>query len=63
MGLSFPAELRYADSHEYAGPSDDGIKVGISAFAVDQLGDIVFVELPEVGAGFRHRGGGQPGRD
>ena len=24
MGLSFPAELRYADSHEYAGPSDDG---------------------------------------
>ena len=27
-----------------------GIKVGISAFAVDQLGDIVFVELPEVGA-------------
>ena len=50
MGLSFPAELRYADSHEYAGPSDEGIKVGISAFAVDQLGDIVFVELPEVGA-------------
>ena len=50
MGLSFPAELRYADSHEYAGPSDEGITVGISAFAVDQLGDIVFVELPEVGA-------------
>ena len=49
MALTFPAELRYADSHEYAGPSDEGIKVGISAFAVDQLGDIVFVELPEVG--------------
>lgn len=50
MALSFPAELRYADSHEYAGPADSGVKVGISAFAVDQLGDIVFVELPEVGA-------------
>ena len=37
MGLSFPAELRYADSHEYAGPSDDGLTVGISAFAVDQV--------------------------
>ena len=46
MGLSFPAELRYADSHEYAGPSDDGIKVGISAFAVDQLGDIVLLSCP-----------------
>ena len=50
MALSFPAELRYADSHEYAGPAETGMKVGISAFAVDQLGDIVFVELPEPGA-------------
>ena len=50
MALTFPAELRYADSHEYAGPSDEGIKVGISAFAVDQLGDIVFVDLPDVGS-------------
>ena len=50
MALSFPAELRYADSHEYAGPVETGMKVGISAFAVDQLGDIVFVELPEPGA-------------
>ena len=49
MALSFPAELRYADSHEYAGPADAGMKVGISAFAVDHLGDIVFVELPEPG--------------
>jgi len=49
MALSFPAELRYADSHEYAGPAETGMKVGISAFAVDQLGDIVFVELPELG--------------
>ena len=57
MGLTFPAELRYADSHEYAGPSDEGVKVGISAFAVDQLGDIVFVELPSPGDTFE---AGQP---
>jgi len=49
MALSFPAELRYADSHEYAGTSGAGMRLGISAFAVDQLGDIVFVELPAVG--------------
>ena len=49
MALSFPAELRYADSHEYAGPGTAGMRLGLSAFAVDQLGDIVFVDLPAVG--------------
>lgn len=50
MALSFPADLRYADSHEYAGSCSAGVKVGISAFAVEQLGDIVFVELPAAGS-------------
>lgn len=50
MALSFPDDCRYADSHEYVRPQGDTLRVGISAFAVDQLGDIVFVELPEVGA-------------
>jgi len=50
MALSFPTDCRYSDSHEYARPEGDLARVGISAFAVDQLGDIVFVELPEVGA-------------
>jgi glycine cleavage system H protein len=50
MALSFPDDCRYADSHEYARPEGERVRVGISAFAVDQLGDIVFVELPEVGA-------------
>ena len=50
MALSFPDDCRYADSHEYARREGELVRIGISAFAVDQLGDIVFVELPEVGA-------------
>jgi glycine cleavage system H protein len=50
MALSYPNDCRYADSHEYVRAEGELIRVGISAFAVDQLGDIVFVELPEVGA-------------
>lgn len=50
MAFEFPASFRFADSHEYARADGDLIRVGISTFAVDQLGDIVFVDLPEVGA-------------
>jgi glycine cleavage system H protein len=50
MAFEFPAAYRFADSHEYAHLDGDLIRVGISAFAVDQLGDIVFVDLPDVGA-------------
>ena len=50
MALSFPADCRYADSHEYVCPDGERVRLGLSAFAIDQLGDIVFVELPEVGA-------------
>jgi len=50
MALSYPEDCRYADSHEYVRAEGELARVGISAFAVDQLGDIVFVELPEVGA-------------
>ncbi len=50
MEFHFPDHLRFADSHEYAFFEGDLIRVGISAFAVDQLGDIVFVDLPEVGS-------------
>ena len=50
MALRFPDDCRYADSHEYVKPEGELVRVGITAFAVDQLGDIVFVELPEVGA-------------
>ena len=47
--LNFPDDVRYAESHEWARSEGDGVKVGISDYAQDQLGDIVFVELPEVG--------------
>ena len=49
MGLHYPDDCRYSDSHEYVKSEGELMRVGISAFAVDQLGDIVFVELPEVG--------------
>jgi glycine cleavage system H protein len=49
MSLEYPENLRYTDSHEYVELTADTAKVGVSAFAVDQLGDIVFVDLPDVG--------------
>ena len=49
--MDIPATLRYTKSHEWATePDADGVvTVGITDFAQDQLGDVVFVELPEVG--------------
>ena len=49
MELEYPSELKYLDSHEYVRMDGDIATIGISAFAVDQLGDIVFLELPEIG--------------
>ena len=50
--LNFPDDIRYAESHEWARPQGDTVKVGISDYAQDQLGDIVFVEMPEAGETF-----------
>ena len=50
MAHTFPDDCRYSESHEYVRPEGDLVRLGISSFAVDQLGDIVFVELPAVGA-------------
>lgn len=50
MATSFPDDRRYTDSHEYVRPDGPLVRIGITAFAVDQLGDIVFVELPAVGS-------------
>ena len=44
-----PAELRYASSHEWAKNDDGTVTVGITAHAQDAMGDLVYVELPEVG--------------
>ena len=50
MAFDFPDHFRFADNHEYAALDGELVRVGISAFAVDQLGDIVFVDLPDVGS-------------
>ncbi|MDQ2096724.1 MAG: glycine cleavage system protein GcvH [Tychonema bourrellyi B0820] len=50
MALKYPDDLKYLDTHEYIRLEGEIATIGISAFAVDQLGDIVFLELPEVGA-------------
>ncbi|AFZ02244.1 glycine cleavage system protein GcvH [Calothrix sp. PCC 6303] len=49
MTFEYPEDLRYLDTHEYVRLEGEIATIGISAFAVDQLGDIVFVELPDVG--------------
>lgn len=50
--LNLPADLRYTDDHEWAKSTGETIRIGVSDYAQDQLGDIVFVELPEVGDSF-----------
>lgn len=47
--MEFPEELKYTEEHEWVLVEDDIATVGITDFAQDQLGDVVFVELPEVG--------------
>lgn len=49
MALEYPDDLKYLDTHEYARLDGEIATIGITAFAVDQLGDIVFLELPDVG--------------
>ena len=44
-----PAELKYTKEHEWTRAEDGRVVIGITDFAQDQLGDVVFVELPEAG--------------
>jgi glycine cleavage system H protein len=48
-----PADLRYTREHEWAKQDGGRVRVGITAFAQEQLGDVVFVELPKEGARVR----------
>ena len=50
MSYQFPDNLNYADTHEYVLEENGLLKIGVSEFAIDQLGDIVFVELADQGA-------------
>ena len=45
-----PADLRYTREHEWAKREGNRVRVGITAYAQEQLGDVVFVELPKVGS-------------
>lgn len=50
--LELPDQYRYTGDHEWARLEDGNCVIGINDYAQDQLGDIVFVELPEVGSTF-----------
>lgn len=50
--LNLPDDLRYAEDHEWARSESGNIRVGIDDYAQDQLGDIVYVDLPQVGDTF-----------
>ena len=45
-----PPDLKYTREHEWAKVEGDRARIGITAFAQEQLGDVVFVELPKIGA-------------
>lgn len=47
--MSIPKELRYSEEHEWVKVEGEKVRIGITDFAQSELGDIVFVELPEVG--------------
>ncbi|MGK7884292.1 MAG: glycine cleavage system protein GcvH [Crocosphaera sp.] len=49
MDLEFPEDLKYLDTHEYIRLDGEIATIGISAYAIEQLGDLVFLELPEIG--------------
>jgi len=50
--LNLPDDVKYAEDHEWVKLTGETARIGISDYAQDQLGDIVFVELPEVGDSF-----------
>jgi glycine cleavage system H protein len=47
--MNRPQNVRYAESHEWAAAKGDVVTLGITDFAIEHLGDIVFIDLPEVG--------------
>jgi glycine cleavage system H protein len=50
VNTDFPADLKYTSEHEWARLEGDVIRVGITFYAQDALGDVVYVELPDAGA-------------
>jgi len=48
--MNVPDELRYTEDHEWVRVEDDRIRLGLTDYAQDALGDVVYVEVPEVGS-------------
>jgi glycine cleavage system H protein len=48
--MDFPDDLRYSTDHEWVRVEDGRVRIGITDYAQDALGDVVYVEVPEVGA-------------
>lgn len=51
--LHLPEDVRYTKDHEWAKKTGEKVKIGIDDYAQDQLGDIVFVELPKLGTSYK----------
>jgi glycine cleavage system H protein len=49
MSFEYPQDFRYLDTHEYVRLDGEIATIGITEFAVDQMGDVVFLELPDIG--------------
>ena len=47
--MNVPDDRRYTDQHEWVLATDGGVRIGITDYAQDALGDVVFIDLPEVG--------------
>ena len=54
--MAYPDDLRYSKEHEWVRADDGSATIGITSFAADELGDIVFIELPEVGGQLKQFG-------
>src|SRR4051794_40928414 len=48
--MNFPEDLRYSSDHEWARLEDGRVRVGVTDYAQDALGDVVYIEIPEIGS-------------
>ena len=51
--MSYPSELKYTKEHEWIKIEGNKASIGVTGFAIEQLGDVVFLELPKVGTSFK----------
>ncbi len=51
--MNIPTDLKYSKDHEWVRPEDDLVVLGLTDFAQSELGDIIFVEFPDVGGAFK----------